>query len=179
MMISGSYSDVPPLAYISTLTEGGCPGYGNNGSIFPLETETCYGLPVTLTYEAHSNCVDAPLTMLANELSVILNDEDEDAPPTPYAINQSILVCTVPSQLLSHNWRKPRIATDGYGGIRLSWKSGKRELRAVVAGSQDRDRYLYWEDESGYGSISNFTAVTLFTYLDALVANRPFPTPGN
>jgi hypothetical protein len=174
MMISGSYSDVPPLAYISTLTEGGCPGYGNIGSIFPLQTETCYGFPVILALGAESDCVDAPLTSLAHELSEILNDEDEDAPPTPYAISHSISICTLPSKLLSHNWRKPRVATDGYGGVRMSWKFGKRELRAVVTGSQDRERYLYWEDESGYGSISNFTPVTLFTYLDALVTNTAF-----
>jgi hypothetical protein len=165
------YANAPTAAYISTLVEGSIPRAERIGSIYVPDanwTDAEVWTPATLLDRA----LNAPLSDLSLVINEIQSDPDEEEPPTAYAANQAILLCSASTSLLGHRWIMPRVASDGYGGLRLSWRNGQKELRAVIAGNRDQERYLYWEDETGYGSVGNFTEITLFTYLDKSIVRH-------
>jgi hypothetical protein len=170
----------PPPAYISTLVDypgdlverpwsifipGGSKGNVQLGTIYWHQS---HPIPGTATI------AKGPLSVLERQILEIQNDAEEDAPPTDYAVAQTLSLVDISIDLLAQRWKLPRLATDGYGGLRLSWKNNIREIRAVITGSREKERYLYWEGPSGYGSIPNFTAVTLFSYLDELLDGQEF-----
>jgi len=62
---------------------------------------------------------------------------------------------------LPNQWRRPRITTDGAGGIRLTWRSGGKEMRAVFPANPARQRYLYVEEGEQNKLIPNFNGMTL------------------
>jgi hypothetical protein len=181
MSFPATYASPPPR-YISTLVDSSFVPAERANSTFDLSglKMECRDVSFEEVQSVLSNVVteDRLLSDLARSIVGILNDEDEDAPPTDFAISQTLTLVATSKILLAQRWRTPRVATDGYGGLRLSWKEGQREIRAVITGSRDSERYLYWEDPSGYGSISNFTAVTLFSYLETLIGKRDFSRPG-
>jgi hypothetical protein len=104
-----------------------------------------------------------------------LQDDEDDVPPDSQALAEVLRLTPFSRNQLAQNWSSPRVATDGFGGVRLTWSKDQREVRAVISGRQTaRGSYLYWEDPSGYGTIPNFTAATLFRYLDLLEKAAPF-----
>lgn len=104
-----------------------------------------------------------------------LQDEDDDIPPDEKALAEVLRLVPFSRSQLAQRWAAPRVAPDGYGGVRLTWKHNQREVRAVISGIQTtRSSYIYWEDGDEYGTVSNFTPATLYSYLDRLEGEGPF-----
>jgi hypothetical protein len=180
MIAPACSTEAPAPQYVSTLIENRIPSsvvssiYSSGG--FDMLLVDAKNRAQQLQSVLFNEVVtDDPRKDLSSRIVEIRNDEDEDAPPTEYAIAQALSLTEDSANLLAQRWRAPRVATDGYGGLRLSWRDGRRELRAVITGSKERERYLYWEEIGGYGSVANFTAITLFSYLDRLLSNKAFP----
>jgi hypothetical protein len=124
-----------------------------------------------------SSLLDEDLVFSAffQEVKALQDDEEEEVPPDSQALAEVLRLVAFSRIQLAQRWSSPRIASDGYGGIRLTWRKGSDEIRAVISGEQtSRRSYLYWEDKNNYGTVSNFTAATLFTYLDRLEKAAPF-----
>jgi hypothetical protein len=118
---------------------------------------------------------DPVFSAFLQEVKGLQDDVEEDAPPDSHALAEVLRLTPFSRNQLSQNWSSPRVASDGFGGIRLTWHKNQREVRAVISGRQTaRGSYLYWEDTDGYGTVPNFTAATLFTYLDRLEKAAPF-----
>ncbi len=98
-----------------------------------------------------------------NELFSLRLDEEE-IPPADHVVEQILELTPFAKQLLAQDWSQPWITTDESGGIRLSWRHGSRELRAVLL-AEPRERYIYWQEGSRYGVIPNFVSATLFAWL--------------
>jgi hypothetical protein len=178
MIPTACIAETLPPRYVSTLVTNRVPSeivasiYNPRGlSLQPTEVAN-RAEELQALIMSSSVAIGDPTRNISARLIEIRNDEDEDSPPTEYAVAQALHLTEDSAKLLAQKWRSPRVATDGYGGLRLSWRDGKRELRAVIAGNKDKERYLYWEDIGGYGSIPNFTATTLFTYLDRFTSSR-------
>ena len=104
-----------------------------------------------------------------DEVKSLQKDDDEDAPPDSHALSEVLRLVPFSRSQLAQRWLPPRVASDGFGGIRLSWQKGQYEVRAVISGGEiARENYLYWEDGNTYGSVPNFTPATLFAYLDKM-----------
>ncbi len=94
-----------------------------------------------------------------------LSLDEEERPPAGHVVEQLLQLTPFAKTLLAQEWSQPWITTDGNGGLRLSWRRGTRELRAVLLADRQRERYLYWQDGPEYGAIPNFGSATLFTRL--------------
>ncbi len=178
MIPTTCYAEAPLPRYVSTLVSNRVPServasiYSPRGLGVQLTETASRAEELQSLIMSSSLALGDPTRNISARIIEIRNDEDEDSPPTEYAISQALHLTEDSANLLAQKWRAPRVATDGYGGLRLSWRDGQRELRAVIAGNKDKERYLYWEDIGGYGSIPNFTATTLFTYLDRFTSKR-------
>jgi hypothetical protein len=171
MMLPTLATDAPPLAYVSTLIEGSVPRPERIGSVYVPDSS--WNDIESITLETLTDrTLNTPLSDLASDIRELLLDPEEDAPPSSFAVSQALSLSSAATTLLGHKWPKPRVSPDGAGGLRLSWRNGRKELRAVIAGTSDKERYLYWEDETGYGSVANFTEITLFTFLDKRIVPK-------
>ena len=103
--------------------------------------------------------------VFVNELFCLNCDDEGETPPASHVIEQILELTPFAKSLLAHEWSTPWITTDDSGGIRLSWRQGARELRAVVPAESRRERYLYWQEGSSHGTIPTFGSATLFTRL--------------
>ena len=110
--------------------------------------------------------VFASLFALENDL------EDGDQPVTPFALRSAGLLVPVIAQFVEIWNLQPDVATNGDGGVRISWISGGRELRAAIPAADKGNRYLYWQEGASYGSIPGFTSTTLFQKLEWLRGRR-------
>lgn len=108
-------------------------------------------------------------------LSLFSENEEDEPAVAENALVQALDLTPLARSLLAQRWPSPRVATDGAGGIRLNWKTGARELRAVIPGKTNRERYLYWEDGDRYGAVQNFTAASLYRWMDWLKAEDAGP----
>jgi hypothetical protein len=109
------------------------------------------------------------------EVESLQADEDEDTPPDSHALSEVLRLVPFSRSQLAQHWFVPRVASDGFGGVRLSWRKDQREVRAVISGEGvARGNYLYWEDGSAYGTVPNFTPATLFACLDQMEKGTPF-----
>jgi hypothetical protein len=112
---------------------------------------------------------DPVFSAFFQDVKALQEDEEEDAPPDSQALAEVLRLVSFSRAQMAQRWSAPRIASDGFGGVRLTWHRERREVRAVISGAQTRrGSYLYWEDRNNYGTVPNFTAATLFTYLDQL-----------
>jgi hypothetical protein len=103
------------------------------------------------------------------EVELLQKDDEEDVPPDSHSISEVLRLVPFSRSQLAQRWLQPRAASDGFGGIRLSWQKGRFEVRAVISGRETaRENYLYWEDGNTYGTVPNFTPATLFSYLDKM-----------
>ena len=96
------------------------------------------------------------------------NRQDEDDQIAGSARDAALMVAVGAYTQFPQKWRKPRIATDGGGGVRLTWKTDRRELRAVFPADGARPRYLYIEVQNEHSLIQNFTATTLSDQFNSL-----------
>jgi hypothetical protein len=100
------------------------------------------------------------------------NVEDEDDQIADNARNTALALAESAYAKLPNKWRKPRVATDGGGGVRLTWKSGGREIRAVFPADPRRVQYLYKEEGDVHSMIPNFTSATLCDQLNWLILTK-------
>jgi hypothetical protein len=118
---------------------------------------------------------DSVFSAFFQEVKALQSDEEEDVPPDSQSLAEVLRLVPLSRNQLAQRWFPPRVSSDGFGGVRLTWHHRQREVRAVISGAQTtRGSYLYWEDGNNYGTIPNFTATTLFTQLDRLVGAAPF-----
>jgi len=100
------------------------------------------------------------------EVKGLQEDENEDAPPDSHALAEILRLVPFSRNQLAQRWFTPRIAADGFGGVRLTWRKGQTEVRAVISGARTKRRsYLYWEDGDEYYTVSDFTPATLLSHL--------------
>jgi len=117
---------------------------------------------------------DPVFSAFFQEVRSLQDDTDEDVPPDPQALAEVLRLVPFSRNQMAQRWWSPRIATDGFGGVRLTWHKGQSEVRAVISGTQTaRSSYLYCESGEDYKTIPNFTAATLFTELDKLEKAAP------
>jgi hypothetical protein len=112
---------------------------------------------------------DSVFKAFFQEIESLQKDEEEDVPPDSHSVSEVLRLVPFSRSQLAQHWFPPRVASDGFGGIRLSWQKGWYEVRAVISGRETaRANYLYWEDGNAYGTVPNFTSATLFTYLNKM-----------
>jgi hypothetical protein len=100
------------------------------------------------------------------------NNEDEDDQIAQNARDAALAIAENAYTKLPQKWRTPRVATDGGGGVRLTWKSGEKELRAVFPADTRRMQYLYVEQGEQHSMIKNFTAATLCDKFEWLLSKK-------
>lgn len=100
------------------------------------------------------------------------NSEDDQDQISDNALKVALFTTERAYVLTPHRWRKPRIATDGGGGVRLTWKAGEKEIRAVFPAEMRRPQYLYVEEGNTHSAINNFTSLTLLDKLNWLVSTN-------
>jgi hypothetical protein len=96
-----------------------------------------------------------------------LEFEDDEYPPSPRVVRWILETTVFAKELLAQNWKNPHMTSDDRGGVRLSWRQGDRELRAVVPANLS-ERYLYWQEGSRYGGYPNFGSATLYSRLSGM-----------
>lgn len=100
------------------------------------------------------------------EVRALQEDENEDSPPDSHALAEILRLVPFSREQLAQRWFVPRIASDGFGGVRLTWRKGHTEVRAVISGAGTKRRsYLYWESGDEYYTIYDFTPATLLSCL--------------
>ena len=100
------------------------------------------------------------------------NNEDEDDQIAENARDAALAIAQSAYAGVPNKWRSPRVATDGGGGVRLTWRSEDRELRAVFPADARRTQYLYKEHGEKHWMFRNFTAATLCSQLEWLLSNK-------
>jgi hypothetical protein len=127
-----------------------------------------------------SNYWQAPVLRSGNKESYIafcgdilhFNDEDEEDQIARNALEAALYTTERAYTRLPNKWRNPRIATDGGGGVRLTWRLGEKEIRAVFPASMRRPQYLYVEGGDVPYTIPNFTSTTLCDKFEWLLLNK-------
>jgi hypothetical protein len=97
------------------------------------------------------------------QLYEILIDEDEDFPPYNNVVERATTILGGVDQPIPY----PRVATDGYGGLRLSWHYNQHEVRVVV--KNDGSDYIYWEDGDEHGLVQDVTPSNVVKYVNSLI----------
>jgi hypothetical protein len=101
------------------------------------------------------------------------NVEDEEDQISADALRTAVFTTISAYAHAPSEWRRPRIATDGGGGARLTWRAGEKEIRAVFPADLRRPRYLYVEEgDAPLPLINNFTWITLWDKLAWLAGFR-------
>jgi hypothetical protein len=100
-------------------------------------------------------------------------DDDEPEGASTEAVGWALELLPKAWVQLGAGWSSPFVSLDGYGGLRMTWNRGRKEVRAVVPADGKRPRYIYFEEENRYGTVPNFTDLTLASYLLKLHQNRP------
>ena len=98
--------------------------------------------------------------------------EDEDDQMATNARDAALALAQSAYANVPNRWTSPRVASDGGGGVRLTWKSGNKELRAVFPAQAGRMQYLYKEQGQEHSMISNFTSTTLCLEFDWLLSTK-------
>jgi hypothetical protein len=105
-----------------------------------------------------------------NEILTFNKSEDDEDQISDDALGIALPLAMGAYGLSPNMWRRPRIATDGGGGVRLTWRAGEKEIRAVFRADMLRSRYLYVEKGEDHSTIKDFTSATLSDRLDWLVS---------
>jgi hypothetical protein len=121
--------------------------------------------PSTLTKGPSSRLYEA----FTSDLWALLDESLENEPATAEKVIVDVLEVTSRArELLTQSWISPRVATDGNGGVRLNWRFNRRELRAVIPQDDNLPRYLYWEEDSLFNTVENFTPASLWYWMNWL-----------
>jgi hypothetical protein len=100
------------------------------------------------------------------------NHEDEDDKMAKVARDAALATAQSAYANVPNRWMSPRVATDGGGGVRLTWKFADKELRAIFPADVARMQYLYKEKGEEHSMIPNFTWATLCSQLEWLFSNK-------
>jgi len=98
------------------------------------------------------------------------NNEDEDDQIAENARDAALALAQSAYANAPNKWSSPRVATDGGGGVRLTWRSGEKELRAVFPADARRTHYLFKEHGEEHSIIRNFTSATLSNEFEWLIS---------
>ena len=60
------------------------------------------------------------------------------------------------------------VTPDGDGGVRMSWRSGDRQVRVAIAAEGLEGGYLYWQEGTEYGGERRVTPELLARWLSWL-----------
>jgi hypothetical protein len=112
---------------------------------------------------------DPAFSGFVNDL-VSLSYESDESPPSAAVIDWVVESSVLAKKLLAQDWKQPHVTSDDSGGVRVSWREGNKEVRAIVPISLER-RYLYWQDGAEYGGSPNFGSATLYSFLSRM--NEP------
>ena len=96
-----------------------------------------------------------------------LYQEEDETPPCDHVVDWILESTVLAKTLLAQKWKGPRVTSDDEGGLRLSWREGDRELRAIVPADLSQ-RYLYWQLGTKYGGTPNFGSATLYLGLSGM-----------
>jgi hypothetical protein len=114
---------------------------------------------------------DRHFAAFVNEILSLFTEQDE-IPPHGEVVIWVLASSVLAKQLLGQKWAIPRVSTDDAGGLRLSWRNGAKELRAVVPADL-LSRYLYWQDGEKHGGDHSFGSGTLYARLQWLNEREP------
>jgi len=103
---------------------------------------------------------DSFITFYRNVVS--LEIDDDELPISNYALEIALYTTAQTFAFAGNKWKTPRVSTDGGGGLRLTWRVGEKELRAVIPAIPRHTRYLYIEHGDFHKAINNFTSMTLY-----------------
>jgi hypothetical protein len=163
-MVSAGIQEFPSIhEYVSNLvgtppTFQGAAGRTDCTGELSVESECPEWLTLYYRDKAYAAFVD--------DLFSLYHEEDE-TPPCEGVIDWVLESTVLAKSLLAQNWTGPRVTSDDEGGIRLSWREGDRELRAIVPADLSQ-RYLYWQHGTKYGGIPNFGSATLYLGLSGM-----------
>ncbi len=96
--------------------------------------------------------------------SLVVPEEGEE-PITTHALTYTMDLIAPILASISLMRDAPRVVDDGEGGVRITWRSFEKELRAVIPGFAQGAHYIYWETENEYGTNDNLTELSLLHYL--------------
>lgn len=152
------------------------------GNLCYKSNATYSGSSMTLTLEPEEQIGDnlpwSPLIASGQKASfrtfreelLQFNRDDEEDQISANALTAALFTTSRAYSESPNRWRNPRIATDGSGGVRLSWKFGDKEIRAVFPSEMRRPQYLYEEQGENHCIIRNFTSITLSNKFDWLLS---------
>ena len=173
-MSTMSVEDAPastyqPSLFSSTMEQGSLPvELSRRTSSLDSDKDTQIGKP---WFSWTSSAAKESFLAFCTEV-LQYNKEDEDDQIAPNARDAALAIAQNAFVKLPNRWRAPRVATDGGGGARLTWRSGDKELRAVFPADARRMQYLYLEQGEKHSMIPNFTAVTLCNQFDWLLSHK-------
>jgi len=94
--------------------------------------------------------------------------------PTDYAQRKTLKLLSraqkafaddVENRQLGLSFPKGFVATDSEGGIRIEWLNGDKTIRLVVPASENGQSYIYFEDDSEYGTSDRVNGSVLAHFL--------------
>ncbi len=97
-------------------------------------------------------------------------DAEDDELSVPADVRERATALVLESSALSPRWFRPRLATDGAGGVRMTWSVGSQEIRAVIPAGKSRPCYLYIERGRGHEHILNFNARDVALQIEKLLS---------
>lgn len=109
---------------------------------------------------------DSVYKSFVDDLFSLYREEDE-TPPLHDVVDWVLESTVLAKTLLAQNWKNPRVTSDDEGGLRLNWREGDRELRAIVPANLSQ-RFLYWQLGTKYGGVPNFESGTLYLELSRM-----------
>lgn len=97
-------------------------------------------------------------------------DTEDDELPVPAHVRERARALVLDSSALTARWFRPRLATDGAGGVRMTWSVGSQEIRAVIPAAKSRPCYLYIERGRDHEHILNFNARDVALQIEKLLS---------
>ena len=145
----------------------------------PLEQTNILRLTLANFISQRASTVSLSQGMLLESLLGFIDDAvalcqetkvEGDELPISEAVFSKAVQLAVQSQQFTASWFRPRLATDGVGGIRMTWARGGAEIRAVVP--ESRLQYLYVEVGCNQEHIPNFDEKTLAGKITKLFSEK-------
>jgi len=157
-LTTASIATTPQILSLSSRTFA---EHGQHGSLWE---DAVFSSSKVLWSLFHSDATFNSFLQDLLQLTIQDPENPEDLPATSYAVATALYLTPQARLTLGHRWKRPHVATDSYGGVRMSWVKGDHEVRAIVPADSEpgtRARYIYWDAGDEYGSIPSFTPSSL------------------
>lgn len=113
------------------------------------------------------------IAVLLKELGRLLREEEYDEDflkPTDYSIRKAVELALTNTSAINATASAPKVSTDGFGGIRIEWRHGNKEVRTIIASNTKQQSYIYYEDPNSYALDPEITPSLVRKRLDWLAA---------